>query len=72
MHGKEEWVIGKLGSQRKCIERPVWLWFPGYLSVSSDYGKSYEIDYFPSGSIPAEAAGNEHLSVIRYSITRLV
>ena len=28
MHGKEEWLIEKLGSRHKCVERTVWPVFP--------------------------------------------
>ena len=28
MLGKEEWVLVYLGSQHKCVERPVWPVFP--------------------------------------------
>ena len=31
MPGKEEWVLVYLGSQHKCVERPVRPVFPGYL-----------------------------------------
>ena len=34
MHGKEEWVLVYLGSQHKCVKRPVW----DFPSVSCDYG----------------------------------
>ena len=36
MPGKEEWVLVQLGSQHKCVERPVRPEFPD--SVSYDYG----------------------------------
>ena len=39
MPSKEEWVLAQLGSQHKCVDRPVWPVFPDYLSVSYDYGK---------------------------------
>ena len=38
MHGREEWVLVQLGSRHKWIERPGWLMFPDYLSVSCGYG----------------------------------
>ena len=34
---KEEWVLVQLGSQHKCVERPVRPVFPDFLSVSCDY-----------------------------------
>ena len=37
MLGREEWVLVELGSQQKCVKRPVRPVFPDYLSVSHDY-----------------------------------
>ena len=38
MPGKKEWVLVQLGSQQKCVERPVRPVFTDQLSVSCDYG----------------------------------
>ena len=33
--GKEKWVLLQLGSQLKCVERPVWVMFPDYLFLET-------------------------------------
>ena len=40
MHGREEWVLVKLVSQLKPVERPIRPVFPDHHSVSWDYAKA--------------------------------
>ena len=48
IHGREEWVLVLLGSQHKCVERPLRPMFPDYLSVSMYRPLDQKLAYFLS------------------------
>ena len=45
MHGREEWVLISLGSEKKCVELPVRPVYPNCFFVSCDYADNKMSDF---------------------------